>query len=180
MEKVLRFPLLGIRLQLFIHLQFKIMTCSATSTLCHRPNVTCSESDLVKIHGDLNGLFQEDPILIEALQRDIIVAPDPLPLKMVGKPSKKRLMGQFNQVETIEEVLGLRKKSSAPDFFIEAGASCGEYMSNTLYLEMVYNWTGLLVEPNPDLLKKLYAKHRNAWILPHCLSTSPFCGSRGF
>jgi hypothetical protein len=32
-------------------------------------------------------------------------------------------------------------------------------------------WTGLLVEPNPDFHDALLSKHRNAWILPHCLST---------
>ena len=30
---------------------------------------------------------------------------------------------------------------------------------------------GLLVEPNPDFHEALISKHRNAWILPHCLST---------
>ena len=28
-----------------------------------------------------------------------------------------------------------------------------------------------MVEPNPDFLKSLKNKNRNAWILPHCLST---------
>ena len=162
-----------VSLRLFL-IQFRAEICLATSTVCHNTNVTCSESDLVKIYWNLNGLFQEDPVLIEALRRDILVAPDYLPLQMAGQPSKKRIMGQFNQVETIEKVLGLKKKSFTPDVFVEAGASCGEYMSNTLYLEMKYNWTGLLVEPNPDLLKKLYSKHRNAWILPHCLSTTKY------
>ena len=36
---------------------------------------------------------------------------------------------------------------------------------------MHHGWTGLLVEPNPDNLAKLIDLHRNAWILPHCLST---------
>ena len=85
----------------------------------------------------------------------------------------KRVMGQYNQVPMVEKLLEL-KRTKKKGFFIEAGASCGEYLSNTLYLEMVYKWTGLLVEPNPDLLQKLYAKHRNSWILPHCLSTKPF------
>ena len=58
-------------------------------------------------------------------------------------------------------------------FFIEAGASKGEFISNTLYFELKHNWTGLLVEPNPDFLKELKMKNRNAWILPHCLSTNP-------
>ena len=46
----------------------------------------------------------------------------------------------------------------------------GEIVSNTLYLELKYNWTGLLVEPNPGLVQGLIKKKRNASILPHCLS----------
>ena len=55
-------------------------------------------------------------------------------------------------------------------FFIEAGAFDGEVKSNTLYFEMKYNWTGLLVEPNPILVSMLLEKKRNAYILPYCLS----------
>ena len=46
----------------------------------------------------------------------------------------------------------------------------GETISNTLYLELKYNWTGLLVEPNPMYLTQLKMKNRNAWIFPYCLS----------
>ena len=56
------------------------------------------------------------------------------------------------------------------NFFIEAGAMDGETISNTLYLEVKYNWTGLLVEPNPLLAQNLVRKGRNAWIFPHCFS----------
>ena len=59
---------------------------------------------------------------------------------------------------------------SSGKFFIEAGAFDGEMKSNTLYFEMRYNWTGLLVEPNPTLVSMLVRKQRNAWILPYCLS----------
>ena len=40
-----------------------------------------------------------------------------------------------------------------------------------MYFELKYDWSGLLVEPNPDWLEALLSKNRNAWILPHCLST---------
>ena len=40
------------------------------------------------------------------------------------------------------------------------------------YLLLYLQWTGLLVEPNPDFHAALYSKLRNAWILPHCLSTT--------
>ena len=41
-------------------------------------------------------------------------------------------LGQANQVEVILEILNQKKGG----FFIEAGAHDGEYLSNTLYLEV--------------------------------------------
>jgi FkbM family methyltransferase len=38
-------------------------------------------------------------------------------------------------------------------FFIEAGANDGMTQSNTVFLERYRNWTGILVEPIPDLAK---------------------------
>ncbi|CAG0885051.1 unnamed protein product [Darwinula stevensoni] len=55
-------------------------------------------------------------------------------------------------------------------FFVEAGALDGQTLSKTLYLEKKYGWTGLLVEPNPHLFKKLSELGRNAWLAPYCLS----------
>ena len=43
---------------------------------------------------------------------------------------------------------------SQPGFFIEAGANDGIKQSNTFYLEKRRNWTGLLIEPVPQLAKK--------------------------
>ena len=57
-------------------------------------------------------------------------------------------------------------------FFVECGAGDGELFSNSLYFEVRHNWTGLLVEDNPDWLEKLRTTKRNVWILPHCLSKS--------
>ena len=138
---------------------------------CEHENVTCTDFDLVKIYWDVNGLHQDDPKLIDFIKNHVLVPPDSLPLDTLSL-SKKRLMGQFEQVPMVEKLLGLKKKKQK-GFFIEAGAACGENLSNTLYLELVYGWTGLLVEPNPDMLSKLLAKHRKSWVLPHCLSTKP-------
>ena len=44
------------------------------------------------------------------------------------------------------KIFGRAKKG----FFIEAGAYNGLDFSNTLYFEKVLQWTGILVEPNPD------------------------------
>ena len=76
-------------------------------------------------------------------------------------------------------------------FFIEAGAYDGVKFSNSLLFEMRYekmaqvsrvifsciplwnrhDWSGLLVEPNPDAFQNLTEKQRKAWTLPHCFST---------
>ena len=76
-------------------------------------------------------------------------------------------MGQFGQVEDLMEILGKQKEG----FFIEAGAYDGEEFSNSLFFEMKNNWTGLLVEPNPDAIAQLLTKNRKAYIFPGCLST---------
>ena len=141
--------------------------------ICHQPNVTCSEHDLVKIYWNLNGLHQENKDLIEFIKNQILIPPSPLPVELYMVPSVKNLMGQFEQVPMVEKLLNLKRKASE-GFFIEAGASCGQKFSNTLYLELKYGWNGLLIEPNPDLLAALLGTHRHSWIFPHCISTSPF------
>jgi hypothetical protein len=59
-------------------------------------------------------------------------------------------------------------------FFVECGALNGEYMSNTIDLERKFNWSGVLIEANPETFKHLFARNRKAWTLPICLSLEPF------
>ena len=131
------------------------------------------ENGLVKIYWDLNDMRQDDPTLIEFLKKEILIPPPDKKQPLNFKTTPK-LNGQFNQVPKIEEILGLTNPTQpnpTSGFYIEAGAADGESISNTLYFEMHHGWTGLLVEPNPDNLAKLIDLNRNAWILPHCLST---------
>ena len=135
-------------------------------------HVTQSENGLVKIYWSLNGLEQDDPKLIQRLRNEILIPPNPnLKLNLSQKLGLTNLEGQFKQVPRVEQILGISMATPTPGFYIEAGAADGEYISNTLYFEVIHGWQGLLVEPNPDLLARLVTKHRNAWILPHCLST---------
>ena len=130
------------------------------------------DEDGVKIYWSVNGMKQEDPVLIEFIQNNVIVKPDNLPLKLFEMKDFEEMGGQFNQSFEAENVLGLKtSRTDKKGFFIEAGAASGEGFSNSLLFEVKYQFTGLLVEPNPDLLKGLYDRHRNAYILPHCLST---------
>jgi len=139
-------------------------------------NVAETENGLVKIYWELIGMKQDDPKLIEYIRKNILIKPDysePLNLSKHTKCCKK-LRGQFGQAFQVENLLGLKtSQKDTKGFFIEAGAVDGEYLSNTLFFEMKYSWTGLLVEPNPTSLKELYKKHRKSYILPHCLSTKP-------
>lgn len=55
-------------------------------------------------------------------------------------------------------------------YFIECGAYDGEYQSNTLFLERKLQWTGLLIEAEPNNFKAALEKKRNAVLVPACLS----------
>ena len=59
-------------------------------------------------------------------------------------------------------------------FFVEAGALDGEFLTNTLRLEQDQNWTGLLVEPDPDSFQVLKTKNRKSWLSEACLSVHPY------
>jgi len=59
-------------------------------------------------------------------------------------------------------------------FFVEAGAFDGEYLSNTIFLEVRRNWTGLLVEPNGLAFRSLMAKRRNVFAANVCLSDEKY------
>ena len=120
------------------------------------------------IYHDLIGLDQQDPVLIDALKTKILIPPSKKPLSLTMALSRKNLDGQFGQVSKVDNIL----KAPKAGFYIEAGASGGEHLSNTLWFEIHRKWTGLLVEPNPDFVQTLKQRNRNAWILPHCLSTT--------
>ena len=141
-----------------------------TSQGAFQVNVSEYENGKIKIYWNLNGMQQDDPTLIEVIKNHILIRPNDKGLNL--KEEEKMLDGQYDQVPLIEKVLGLTRGKD-PGFYIEAGAADGKTISNSLYFEVEYGWTGLLVEPNPDYFDDLIDVHRNAWILPHCLSTKP-------
>ena len=57
-------------------------------------------------------------------------------------------------------------------FFIESGACDGIFQSNTYYLETELNWTGLLVEPNPDYVGECIENRPNSNVYG-CALVSP-------
>ena len=94
--------------------------------LIRKGKVTESEGGIIKIYWALNGMIQDDPVLIEFIRKNVLVEPDNLPLKL---PSLKvngltKMGGQYGQPFEGEEILGLKssKKDTQNGFFIEAGA----------------------------------------------------------
>ncbi|XP_052085912.1 uncharacterized protein LOC127723373 [Mytilus californianus] len=56
-------------------------------------------------------------------------------------------------------------------YFIEIGGFDGKTWSNTLWLERRHNWTGLLIEADPDNCDAIDKLGRNIWRLCSCLSS---------
>ena len=68
------------------------------------------------------------------------------------------------------EILPLLLQAAEQGVFVEIGAYDGIRGSNTLMLERCFNWTGLLIEANPDTFSKLLQSRRNATFVnaPSC------------
>ncbi|KZC08311.1 Protein Star [Dufourea novaeangliae] len=76
----------------------------------------------------------------------------------------------MGQAKVIREILKDKKNG----FFVECGAYDGETRSNTLVLERILGWTGLLVEADPINFSKMSLKNRKAYLTPTCLAVQPY------
>lgn len=104
-----------------------------------------------------------DPDLIQVI-RDMM---DP-PSKHIPKMSRVlEATPQSNEIDML-----YAQKTNG--FYIECGAFDGEQMSNTIFLELARQWTGLLVEMDPYFYSQLLAKSRNSWSINACLSPKPY------
>lgn len=57
-----------------------------------------------------------------------------------------------------------------PGFYVEIGANDGFTLSNTVYLEEKFGWSGILVEPNPRYINSL-AKRSNSLVINKAISS---------
>jgi len=85
--------------------------------------------------------------------------------RQLAKPQQKD-QSQVGQSKFVDKLLSGRQNG----FFIECGAFDGEELSNSLFFELERNWTGLLVEANPDYHRALIDKNRRAYVMSACLS----------
>ena len=120
---------------------------------------------------DVIGLHQDDPLLIKAIQEKYLTFHKEG--STYNLSTNPKLDGQFGQADTIEKLFRGKKNG----FFVEAGAFDGEAFSNTLLFELKHNWTGLLVEPNPDLYQgqahdifsRIFQKRLHEFFLPNIM-----------
>ncbi|XP_045034687.1 uncharacterized protein LOC116933298 isoform X1 [Daphnia magna] len=95
-------------------------------------------------------------------------------------PAPRDLPYHLNKPEILDPSDGQSKgilhflRNQTNGFFIECGGYDGEYLSNTLFMERVLNWTGLLVEADRKAFDQLATRNRKAFIAPICLSTKPY------
>jgi FkbM family methyltransferase len=110
---------------------------------------------------------QYDPHLLRYIQ-SIVARPSPNRRRQLanGNPTHRSQVGQS---QFIDELL----KGRRDGFFVECGAADGEGLSNSLFFELARNWTGLLVEANPQFYRTLLSRNRNAYVVGTCLSTVP-------
>ncbi|TRY79387.1 hypothetical protein TCAL_16065 [Tigriopus californicus] len=135
---------------------------------CLSDDLDClAPRDLSNVNESLNHLEQDDPKLVEAIRTKYLLAPSVEKYNFTNQEHLK-FRGQHGQPLVIDQMFShsLRK-----GFFIEAGAFDGELLSNSLRFEILHQWSGLLVEPNPEPFASLREKHRKAWLFPHCFST---------
>jgi FkbM family methyltransferase len=64
----------------------------------------------------------------------------------------RRSLAQAGQDRWVIDETFLRKRGG---FFLEVGSADGVFINNTYLLEKRYEWSGICIEPNPQLFRKL-------------------------
>ncbi|XP_068209428.1 uncharacterized protein [Palaemon carinicauda] len=126
-------------------------------------------------------LSPEDPKLLSHIESNVIIGPGSgnynLRMLEAANPANSAYNNYLAHpvgFPPLQKILRALFDARPPGFFVEAGALDGEYLSNTLYLERIKGWTGLLVEPDDKMFARLLGKNRKAWAANCCLSTKPY------
>lgn len=76
--------------------------------------------------------------------------------------------GACGQDIFVAELLNMKRNG----VFVDIGANDGITISNTAYLEKELNWSGIAIEPIPDVFEKLKS-HRICTVLNACVTPQP-------
>ena len=112
-----------------------------------------------------NGARADDPKLIQYIADKWINHPN-----LWAPPNIEQIWTEDYSQYKQSPVIATQVKDRWGGFFVEAGAGNGERLSNTLMFELYKGWTGLLIEPDPDLYKQILLKHRAAYVINACIS----------
>ena len=110
-------------------------------------------------------LQQDHPCVLELVKRSFLKEPFSRDVPY-GLHQMQKLDPSAGQAKAIMRIL----RGQENGFYVECGASDGEFLSNTLFMERYKNWTGLLIEPDPDSYEGLLSRKRKGWHVPACLS----------
>ena len=123
--------------------------------------IPSSEIKKFHSHGALNESVTEN-YLIQFIRKQIL-GPS---LERTKVSNNKTDYSQFGQSALVDSILHQHKHG----FFVECGAATGIGLSNSLYFERSRNWTGLLIEANPESFKALLKNNMKSYQLNACLS----------
>ena len=99
------------------------------------------------------------------LHKDWFLSPSSLPYNLLGRADNTVYFSQEKQDVFVDQYFNKARNK----IFLEVRAVDGVTLSNTLFLERHRNWTGLLIEPNRDLYRKLATVHGKADCINSCL-----------
>ncbi|CAL4086555.1 unnamed protein product [Meganyctiphanes norvegica] len=145
-----------------------------TFTPAHGQLQSISEFEL-QMKGTLD---DDDPGLLEEVRQRFLHGPSSLEYHLIEDENSylgnTYIMSKCCSWAWYDKIIKELFNESPPGFFVEAGAHDGEFFSNTLYLERRLGWTGLLVEVDREIYKKLQKKNRKSWSSNCCLATMPY------
>lgn len=112
-----------------------------------------------------------DRLLAEEIRQKYLYPPSNTRQAFQSTRLRQTLQGEFKQSLWLD---ALFKHKLRNGFFIESGADDGQATTNTAFFELKRNWTGLLVEPNPERFRLLLTRKRKAYAINSCLSVHPY------
>lgn len=124
-------------------------------------------------------LSYDDPRLLREVVKSFLHPPSTKPPRLVedqfsSKAYKYRNYKAEFAYMFCQKVIRELFRDVREGFFVEAGALDGEFLSNTLPLEVKADWTGLLVEADGDMFDQLLKKRRRVWASHSCLALYPY------
>jgi len=149
---------------LAIKLQQKQLTIHNNVNSVPRRRHSTSDEMRYILYGVGEQFSPYDPQLIDYVHSHISQPSFTRP-RQLAKPQTDA--SQVGQSMLVDKLLSGRRGG----FFIECGATDGEVYSNSLFFELERNWTGLLIEANPNYHRTLLDKNRRAFVLRSCLNT---------